>query len=339
MAFTPYNPKTAAANQLNVIRTTAAANAARGSSSPVNRSATGLGSSVIGGIASALPDVSGVANGIVNSANSSGYLTGGDGGADTAALDVQANPLLGSLGSLDQVLANRLAQARAEYDRAIAGYNAQDALDKQAYNDNVHTNEQNFTSGNQAALLGAANASTGLRGVLGSLGALAGSGGDVVNRLVGQAANSDLGTARNTFDTNAKALTTNYGQTEQQQRQRRADAEANFGNTEQNARADVLNSRQSILEQLANLYGAGTSRGNEYAGQATALAPQIAETSRANVAPYQAASSLYSPTTLQGYLTGTKNLNVSTDSGTNTPINSPLYASNNQKKDQLAGVA
>lgn len=250
----------------------------------------------------------------------------------------QTDPLLASLGSLDQVLANRTAQSDAEYNKATSGYNAQDTLDKQNYDQNKQQNEHNYTADNQAALLNAADSASGLRGVLASLGALAGSGQDVIRMLVNRAANADTGSARKTFDANATTLNNEWDQTTQKEAQRRADADATHANALQNDHADVLGSRQSILQQLASLWGANTNEGKDYASQASALAPQIAATTKATVAPYQSASSLFSPASLQDYLAGTQNLKVAT-SGDSTPaINSPDYGPN-QKKDKLAGVA
>lgn len=251
----------------------------------------------------------------------------------------QTDPLLASLSSLDQILANRNAQSQAEYDRAITGYNEQDALDRQAYDQNVQQNEQTLTANNQRALLNAANSGSGLRGVLSSLGGLAGSGVDVVKRLVGLAANQDTGAARETFDTNATNLTQAWSGAEKQQRQRRQDADATLFNNKQNNESSVLSSRQSIFQQLANLYGDTAPQGREYASKASALAAPIAATSRAAVAPYAAASSSFSPAALQQYLAGTQNLEASAAGSASTvPQNSPLFTSQ-KKKDQLAGVA
>lgn len=251
----------------------------------------------------------------------------------------QLDPLLASLGSLDEILANKNSQSRAEYNRAIKGYDEQDALDKAAYGKNVFQNENTLTSNNQAALLNAANASTGLRGVLSSLGGLAGSGVDIVRRLVGLAANQDTGAARQTFDVNADNLNTAWSQAEREQRQRRQDAEATLDNNLQNNEAGVLTSRQSIYQQLANLYGDQLPEGKTYASKAAALAAPIAKTTKATVAPYAKASSSFSPAALQSYLAGTQNLNVNTSGGgSETPINSPIF-STGKKKDQLAGVA
>lgn len=249
----------------------------------------------------------------------------------------QTNPLLASLDSLGTILTNKNQGSQDEYGRAIDGYNAQDAIDKNVYGENTMNNEKSYTRNNQAALLNAANASTGLRGVLASLNALGGSGMDVVKKLVGRAANTDTGASRENFDANATSLNQSWSQAEQQQRQRRADADATLANNLQNNESSVLTSRQSIFQQLANLFGAGTAQGDQYASDATALAAPIAATTRATVAPYATASSSFSPTALQNYLGGTQNLDASKSGGSSTPINSPIYGA--QKKDILSGVA
>jgi hypothetical protein len=261
-------------------------------------------------------------------------VTGGGQVGPTAA---QTDPLLASLKTFDTILGNKNKQTDDEYAKAVAGYDSQDALDKANYDKNIFSNESTLTGNNQAALLNAANGYTGLRGVLSSLGGLAGSGVDVIKRLVGLAANSDIKTARKTFETNADTLNGAWGLAEQQQRQRRDDAIATRDYTKQNNEASVLTSRQNIYEQLANMFGAGTGQGNEYASEATALAAPIAATTRATVAPYAKASASFSPGALQDYLAGTQNLGVSTSGGT-TPINSPSFVSP-KKKDTLSGVA
>lgn len=249
----------------------------------------------------------------------------------------QVNPLLASLNSLQDILTNKNAQSQQEHDAAIAGYNANDAIDGQAHDQNVQQNESTYAANNQKALLNAANGASGLRGVLSSLGALGGSGMDIVNHLVGLAANTDAGDARHTFDANSSALNSAWAKTDQAEKQRRLDADSTLQNNEQNNQAGVLNSKQNIYQQLANLYTDKTPEGNDYAAKAAELAPQIAATTKASVAPYAAGSPLYTPQALQQYLAGTQNLNVKTDAPT-TPINSPLFPTS-VKKDSLQGVA
>lgn len=257
--------------------------------------------------------------------------------ADRAAKQAAANPLFESLKTLDTIRSNKDQGSRDEFGRAIAGYDEQDALDRTNYSTNVAQNETTYTGNNQKALLNAANASTGLRGVLSSMRALGGSGIDIVKRLVGLAANSDTGASRDTFETNATNLNQSFNQAERESRQRRKDAEALLENNLKNNESTVLTTRQGILQQLANTFGAGTAEGAKYAAEAGALAAPIAATTRATIAPYQAASSLYTPAALKTYLAGTQNLDVSTTAGSQPVINSPLFGT--EKKDKLSGVA
>lgn len=262
------------------------------------------------------------------------------GGGVPAPSEAQTAPLLASLASLDTILGNKNQGSQDEYGRAIAGYDAQDELDHRAIQQNTEQNEGNYTANNQSALLNAANASSGLRGVLSSIGGLAGSGVNIVKKLVGLAANSDTGAARTTFNTNATDLSQAAANTTQLEKQRRDDAAATLANNKQNNQAQVLNSKQSIYQQLASLFGAGTAKGDEYASTAAGLAAPIAATTKASVAPYAASSSLYSPAALATYLAGTQKLNASATSGTDSsiPINAPGYGSPT-KKDTLTGVA
>lgn len=257
-------------------------------------------------------------------------------GTNIAALDKLAAPTLANMGQLDAILANKNTQSQSEYQKNVDAYNAQNAIDKAAYDQNVHDNEYNYTKNNQAALLNAANASTGLRGFLSKIGALAGSGMDVIKRLVGMSSGADLGTSRDTFDTNAGTLNTNWSKAEQEQRQRLADAESVLQNAKLTNENNMLTSKQAMLASLANLYGADTTQGQNYASQAASLAAPLSNTSKAVVAPYVSASSLYTPEALKAYLAGTATPTLSTD---NTPTaNSSLYYVDTKKKDNLTNA-
>lgn len=258
-----------------------------------------------------------------------------------AATQAAANPILASLGTLDGVLNNKLTQAQQTHDQFINKYNDLDAQDHTQLNNQTEQNNSNLASNDMAGLLNAARSGQGLRAVLASIGALSGSGQNILHRLVGEAANSDLNAAHQTFGTNATSLNEAGKAMDSAERNRRVDADSALFNDQQDARASVLNSKKTLYDQLANLFGTGTAQGDDYAGKSAALAPQIADTTKASVASYQPASSLYSPQSLSTYLAGTKNLNVNTSGGPttpSTPLNSPLFPSG-QKKDQLPGVA
>lgn len=249
------------------------------------------------------------------------------------------DPLLASLDSLDTIRKNRFDAAQKRYNTAIKGYDEAFELDRANYDKQTNQNEDSLAWGRHQALLNAIRGGQGLKGVLSSLGALAGSGMDVVQRLVSNARADDQRGVDTNFQVNADNLMAAWRRAEQEDKQRRLDAKANLENEKQNARADVLNAEQKILMQLAELYGAGTAQGDQYAARASSLAPKIASTTKESIAPYAKASSLFSPAALQEYLAGTKDLNVSTSTD-QTPINSPLYSvRNDKKKDTLAGVA
>ena len=270
---------------------------------------------------------------------SGAILPSATGTGRTAPTAAQLAPLLASLASLTDILTNKNKNSQDEHDRAIDSYNAADALDANAHNDAVHGNEETYTGNNQAALLNAANASNGISGVLASLHALGGSGMDVVRRLVGLAANADSGAARNTFDGNAKTIDNGWQTAVREQGQRRDDAESSLVNNKQNNEAGVLTSKQSILQQLATMFGPNTAEGDKYSADSAALSAPIAATTRASVAPYVAPSSTFSPGATQSYLAGTKNLNVTTAGpSSSTPINAPGY-NPSIKKETLSGVA
>lgn len=299
------------------------------------------GQSLINGMLEPIGGILGSIDSAYGPNSQTGQSIGGGGGGTIAPVgpsQAQVNPILESIRQLDTVKRNKDAQSRAEYEQAMKGYAEQDALDRRAFDQNTFQNEDTYTRNNWAALLNAANSASGLRGVLSSLGSLAGSGEGVIERLVGLAANQDAGNARQTFDTNATNLNQAWGQAERQQRQRRADADALLANNLQNNEAQVLGSRQSLYQQLANMYGDGTDQGNSYASKAAALAAPLAKTTRATVAPYQSASSSFSPAALQQYLGGTQNLNASASGQSTTPANSPVY-NRDRNKDRLAGVA
>lgn len=245
--------------------------------------------------------------------------------------------LLSKYRSLDDILANKQAQAEAAFNKAQQAYDDQHNIDSQRHTGQVTENEQGLTKRNHAALLSAVQLAQSLRRVLGSMHALDGTGGELANRKVEFIANRDLGQSKDVFDTNAKGIQTNWADAMAAYDKEREDAKEKFQANKQNNESDVLSSRQSILEQLANLFGAGTTKGDNYAAQAAGLNADIVKTTRPVSMDYKEAASLYSPTQLQAYLSGTSIPTVSTGDGSpsTVPINSPLYASD-KRKEQLA---
>ncbi|TXH12301.1 MAG: hypothetical protein E6R03_13095 [Hyphomicrobiaceae bacterium] len=256
-------------------------------------------------------------------------------GASAGPTSAQVNPLTSALSSTDTVRDNAKTTATSLYNKNVLAYDAEDANDLANYQKQVGQNEGNLAANRWAALLQAAQGGRGLRAVLGSLGALAGTGSTLADRAVTGAANKDIGEAGDTFETNADQLNTAWQETERQQRQRREDAVAARDNELKAADRDWASSKQGILTQLANLFGVGTSRGNTYASEAASLYPTIASNTQQSVAGYQAASPLYSQQALDTYKGGVSDLTVGARTGGvagGTP--GPLVAAPTRRRDE-----
>lgn len=250
-----------------------------------------------------------------------------------AALEQQANPLRQALSSLDIVRDNRRGEIDSEYDRNIGAYDEQMEQDRATYDKQVTQNEQNQAGNRQAALLAAARGGSGLRSVLGSLGALSGSGAQLADRAIQTEANKDIGEADRAFNTSADTINTAWSNTEREDRQRRLDAEAAKTNRLNQADQDYFSNRQNVLTQLANLFGVDTTQGAQYASEAGSLYPQIASASRTAVADYAPSSSLYSPQALETYKAGTRDMTVGNTIGAGgDALNAPLVAGSDRRR-------
>lgn len=271
-----------------------------------------------------------------SSSASSGDGSGGSGGVSTGPSDSQVNPLLEAIASLDSIRQNALNAARDRFNKFGAQYDTEDANDLATYNRQVDQNEMNLASNRQAALLAAAQGGRGLRAVLASLGALSGTGSQLADRAIANSANLDLGDAQDSFETNVDTLGSAWQQTEREQRQRRLDAEAALENDRQAAESTFLTSKQGILGKLADLFGAGTARGNQYASEAASLYAPLARTSRTAVSDYARPDSLYSQQNLDTYKAGAGDLTVKASGGGNSNSNSSVFTTTQRKKDELS---
>lgn len=246
----------------------------------------------------------------------------------TGPSQAQLDPLLAALSSLDTTRDQGLAAAQSKFDRNRAAYDAENIQDRQNYEKQLAQNEGNLSANRHAALLQASQGGLGLRSVLASLGALSGTGGQLADQAIARAANKDIGAADDAFRTSADTLNTAWSDTERKQRQRDEDAKAAFENEQRSIQQNILQSRQGILTQLSNLFGADTEQGRNYASQAASLYPQIAQNSQRSVGSYQAASPLYSEQALDTYKGGVRDLTVGTRAGggNESVLNSPLFA-------------
>ena len=262
--------------------------------------------------------------------------TGGAAGAVPDAKTVQANPLLAALASLDPARQTSRDRAQGDFDNTVKQYNDQLDIDRTRYTGQTTQNEQNLTGNRQAAMLQAAQGGQGLRAVLAAMGALNGTGSVLADRAIGQAANKDIGDAQNNFETNASTLQNAWSDTEAQDKQRRAQADAALQSSFNNADTSFYNNKIDILGKLANVYGADTSEGANYSNQAAGLYADVAKIPQGQAVSYTPVSSLYSPQNLAKYLSGTNNLQVKTQTGNSQPNSPSVVATVQKRKDELS---
>lgn len=271
-------------------------------------------------------------SGVTGATNSNTVIGGGGVGPS----QIEINALMNAISQTDTVRDNRNAQAQNDFQKAMDAYSAQNAIDRARHEDQLAQNDSTMTRNRQQSLLSSAQGSRGLSQVLAALGALGGTGSILANRAVAQQANQDLGNAQDVFNANAKSLTDSWVDAEGQQRQREEDARNKLQALRQNNENARLTDQQSIFNQLAGLYGAGTSGYSQNIARAAALQPQITQTTNPIDSRFVGANSTYAPAALKNYLAGIGDMSVKTQGGggsSNIPINSPLFAVSDKRRE------
>jgi len=241
-----------------------------------------------------------------------------------------------SIDSLDTILKNNLGSISGNYKSILDKYATEDAAAKASYDTQVSTNESNRTSMMQQALLAAAQGGRGLMSTLAALGALGGTGRDLANRAVAASANADIGEGDRTFKTNAEDLMTSWSKTQQDQEDRKAEAEAARANEEAAARKENLQTRQSLYEKMASLWSdaGNNSEAARFLGLVGELAPQIASNTSTRAAAYKPSEAAFTPGKLQSYLAGAKDMTVTTQGGNKgSSLTSPLAAVTRKREE------
>ena len=268
--------------------------------------------------------------------------SGGSGGGGSSYTDtsVARSLIQRQLDALGGLQASQDQAAQAAYDNLINQYNVEDARAQQAYNTQTESNDKALSRGTSTALTSAAQGARGLKGVLASLGALSGTGLDLANRAVAQAANTDLGNVNDNYTTNATNLNTAWGQTQEDQQKRKQQADSSLRDARTKNAADVATKRADLLGQMADKYSTSGMR-----AQASSTADSIgslydtinrgAAISTPSWNPMQAA---FNPAALQNYLAGGYNQSVQAQgsAGANLPVNTPLFAQTKRRDQALA---
>lgn len=248
---------------------------------------------------------------------------GGGGGSSTpdpvlnqAAIDNTAK----AISSLDTDLSVGYGNIDNDYNSVIGGYDQERARTEADYKEEGVTNTTNLQRNKQNALVSAAQGLRGLRGVLGSIGALSGDGSALANRAVTTEANQDIGGATDTAAGNAKMLDKAWGRFDEEDQDRRREAETTKVNNRSALEGEVAGKRQSMYQKLAELYGEVDDVGNatNWLNQAGDLNQFIAERGTRVATPFSAKTAAWTPGELETYLAGAGDMTVKVrDGGTN----------------------
>lgn len=263
-------------------------------------------------------------------------INNGNGNSNSGINSAAARAYLSQIYALPDVLQNLLTSNEDQYSSVMSGYKNEMGTAEKNYNQAVESNELNKNTSVQAAQLAAAQGARGLRSTLAAIGALGGTGSLLANRAVAAAANADIGNAKNTFDTNAKSLTSTWEDTQAADEKRRLEAKTALENANIKSRGDVSSQRQSIFSKIAELLGgAGDTAGaNTYVAQGIAEQPTITAASRTVAPSYNTNKLLFTPSTLSTYLGGQNDMSVNVAGGSNAPTSS-IYTTTKKRDQEL----
>ena len=266
-----------------------------------------------------------------------GYNAGGSGGSMYQDTTAARNATQQGIDALDITSANSLRTITDNYNRIVQQYADEAATNKANYNREVGSNEQTREDTIQGALLAAAQGGRGLRATLGAMGAMNGTGALLASRAIANGANTDIGEGNKVFDKNATQLYNAYATTQQEEKNRLAEAEAAKANEEKATKAAIAKEKQSLYEKMAGLHAdsGNTAEAARYLGLVGGLSSERAGYSGAAVAPYTPRSVIYNAGELGSYLAGANDMTVKTSGGNSSKpsINSPLYTTTRKREE------
>lgn len=204
------------------------------------------------------------------------------------------------------------------------------------FDENTVTNNTNLQKNKQNALISAAQGRRGLRGTLASIGALSGDGGKMADRVVTQGANEDIGEATDTAASNATTLTKAKTNFDDEDKQRRAEAQTSATNSRTALEGQVLSKRQQFFQKMAELFGEAdnTAAAGNWLNQAGALNTPIAEKSAVQASPITARSAAFTPGELESYLAGAGDMTVEVAPGDGTGEGKTSILAARKKKEE-----
>ena len=247
-----------------------------------------------------------------------------------------------AIGSLDVERDTGYRNIDDSFNSLVSRYDKEAARTAEDYTQQTETNTNNLTKNKQNALLAAAQGRRGLRGTLAALGALSGDGSVLADRAVTQGANQDIGEAADTFATNAGTLDKAKKRFDEEDADRRAEAQTTRTNQRTALEGSIAAKRQNFFQKLAEIYGGAdrTAEANAALAQAGNLNNEIASKTRVAATAFAPRSAAFTPGDLESYLAGAGDMTVDVAAGDSGGLNPGQLLAGRKKKEEreLAGA-
>lgn len=243
--------------------------------------------------------------------------TGGSGTTAKVLNQAAVDNTQKAIGSLDTEMGVGYKNIDDDYHSVMGKYDQERARTRGEYEEEGVSNTNDLQRNKQNALVSGAQGLRGLRGVLASIGALSGDGGALANRAVTAEANQDIGGATETASNNAQALDKAWTRFDEEDQDRRKEADTNRINNRTALEGEVAGKRQSFFQKIAELYGeaGNTGEATNWLNRAGDLNNEIAQ-KRARVAtPFTAKAAAFTPGELENYLAGAGDMTVEVKQG------------------------
>jgi hypothetical protein len=257
-----------------------------------------------------------------------GISSGDDSSSSSAATTPKATVNPGLISSILASIANEISTNQGNYQNAVNANAGDDATEANQVTTQNQGNTTSRAQSIQGAEQAAASGSKGLDAVLASLGALNGTGSVLAGRAVASTANSDIGGADATYQTNATNISNADAAYQAAAKQRNTTLTNNLTADNQDAThtgdQNIINDAEDIGDTATiNKFLPGLTASTAPAVQ---LAPTQLSYNAAPVSSYAPASGL----TVTSAPTGGSNA-ASTTAAQNavTPVNSALYVNKN----------
>lgn len=223
------------------------------------------------------------------------------------------------LGNIQSGEDASLGKLTDTYNSVMGEYNGDLADANKSYTNNSNDNRNDLETNKGTALENARQGRQGLFGTLASLGALNGSGIDLANEAVRRGANEDLKTASDNYATNQSTLDSGYTKYKKDEQKLIDQANRAYGNDQEQVKNDSAKQRQQFLINIANDYQdeGNTAKAKTFMDQASALFPEISQTSVPNMDIGYSGGAYVAPT-LNQYVGQANNTSVRSTPGSNT---------------------